>query len=401
MTRLIAFSHLRWDFVYQRPQHLLSRLARTYPVVFIEEPVRDDVPRLERLHPAPGVEILRPHLPGAAMGFHDDHLPGLRSLLMEYLRTEQPEPYWLWLYTPMALPLAAEFDPIGIVYDCMDELSAFLKAPRQLLQRENALLKTADVVFTGGTSLYQAKRLRHPNVYCFPSSVDAVHFSGSASDPGEHPAQADVPHPRLGFYGVIDERLNLDLVAAIADRRPDWQIVMVGPVVKIDPSTLPRRPNIQWLGQRSYEELPALVAGWDVCLLPFALNQATRYISPTKTLEYLAADRPVVSTPIKDVVDCFGSVVGIASTPLEFVARCEAVLAMDEAARAKAARARAAVVASTSWDKTAASMLALLEAARFNQQQDAQPPGTELLPAPLLADAGAKVDTRMVVPLDR
>lgn len=396
MPRLIVFSHLRWDFVYQRPQHLLSRLARHYPVVFVEEPVQGPVPELERRRPVAGVEVLRPHLPSTFTGFHDEHLPALRLLLSEYLRSERPEPYWLWFYTPMALPLAAEFNPVGTVYDCMDELSAFLQAPRQLLQRESALLSAADLVFTGGASLYEAKRRRHPDVHCFPSSVDAAHFRPAAQGFAEHAAQADVPHPRLGYFGVIDERLDLALVASIADRRPDWHIVMVGPVAKIDPGTLPRRPNIHWLGQRFYEELPALVSGWDVCLLPFALNDATRYISPTKTLEYLAADRPVVSTPVKDVVDTYNGIVRIAATPREFIAQCAELLALDGPARASAAHARAAVVARTSWDSTAASMMALLRKAESASRPS--PARVRVDEVPTLLVAGC--EGSMATPLD-
>ncbi|MDB5732882.1 MAG: glycosyl transferase group 1, partial [Variovorax sp.] len=261
MPTLIVFSHLRWDFVYQRPQQLLTRLARQFRVVFVEEPVPGSAQAsLERLAPIDGVEVLRPHLPGHAHGFHDDHIPALRILLAEYLSAQSIDRYWLWFYTPMAMPLAAELTPQGIVYDCMDELAAFKNAPRQLLQRENALFKAADLVFTGGRSLYEAKRERHERVYCFPSSVDAAHFSRAqrtaGDDAPDHPAQSHIAHPRLGFFGVIDERIDLALIAALADARADWQVVMVGPVVKIDPATLPQRPNIHWLGQRGYAELP-------------------------------------------------------------------------------------------------------------------------------------------------
>ncbi|MBT2323632.1 glycosyltransferase [Variovorax paradoxus] len=358
MSAIVVFSHLRWDFVYQRPQHLLSRLARQFEVLFVEEPIPGAAsPYLERIDAAPGVEVLRPHLPGAAPGFHDDHVPALRRLLAEHLERRSLRDHWLWFYTPMASPLAAGLAPVGIVYDCMDELSAFLHAPPELLQREAALFDAADLVFTGGASLYEAKKSRHPDVHCFPSSVDAAHFSRARAqgspDAGE---PRDAASPRLGFFGVIDERLDLALVGGLAEAHPDWSIVMVGPVVKIDPATLPKQPNIQWVGQRSYEELPELVAQWDVCLLPFALNESTRYISPTKTLEYLAADRPVVSTPVKDVARQYDGVVAIADGLPAFVAACERALGASPAEREAQKAVRAAVVAGTSWDATADAM---------------------------------------------
>jgi len=358
MKTLVVFSHLRWNFVYQRPQHLMSRLASRWRVIFIEEPVpQSERNELERLEPADGVEVWRPHVTGDTPGFHDDHLPVLRRMLANAMREQAVTDYWIWFYTPMAVPLGAELTPRGVVYDCMDELTAFKNAPRQLVQRENALFKMADLVFTGGRSIYNAKRNRHPDVHCFPSSVDATHFRKATQD---HPLQAALPRPRLGYCGVIDERINLPLIDAIAKARPDWQILMVGPTAKIDPHDLHRRPNIHWFGQQSYDDLPAFISGWDVCLLPFALNDATRYISPTKTLEYMACGRPSVSTSIRDVVEPYGHVVNIADTPEGFVIDCEAILERTREEQAEHARALAEIVARTSWDSTAQAMAELI-----------------------------------------
>jgi glycosyltransferase involved in cell wall biosynthesis len=225
-------------------------------------------------------------------------------------------------------------------------------------------LRCADVMFTGGPSLYQAKQARHPNVHCFPSSVDAAHFrsarEGQPSQVAEAVDQAGLPHPRLGFYGVIDERLDIGLLAYLAEHRPDWQFVLVGPVVKIDPSTLPHRPNVHYFGQRSYDDLPRYLVGWDVCLLPFALNEATRFISPTKTLEYMAAERPIVSTPITDVAEPYGDVVYLGSTPEEFLAACDAALGAAPEERARRAARMREVLAGTSWDVTVAAMEKLI-----------------------------------------
>jgi hypothetical protein len=361
MKSLVVFSHLRWNFVYQRPQHLLSRLAQRWRVIFVEEPMlKAGQNELERFEPAPNVQVWRPHVTGDAPGFHDDHLPALQRMVADAMAEEQVTDYWVWFYTPMALPMATDLSPRGVVYDCMDELTLFKHAPRQLVQRENALFKMADLVFTGGPSLYNSKRTRHDDVHCFPSSVDAAHF---ARVDGEHPLLSGIAHPRLGYCGVIDERLNLDLIDGMAQRHPEWQIVMVGPVVKIDPATLPQRPNIHWLGQQSYDDLPRFISNWDVCLLPFALNEATKFISPTKTLEYMACGRPSVSTSIKDVVEPYGHVVKIADTAEDFTAACEEILARSaDEQKAHAAQLKE-IVARTSWDATAQAMGELIAAA--------------------------------------
>ena len=355
---LVVFSHLRWDFVYQRPQHLLTRFAQDRPVFFIEEPVHTPSTGAvwERQCPHRNVTVLRPHTPCADVGFSDTQLPHLEPLIASLIRQEDLERCLLWMYTPMALPLTRLFDPEGVIFDCMDELSAFEFAPAQLVEREAQLLKQADIVFTGGPSLYRAKRSRHPHVHCFPSSVDAAHF-GLAKNGLDEPAdQADLPHPRLGFFGVIDERLDLTVLTHLAKAHPEWQIVMVGPVVKVDPAALPQAPNLHYLGQRPYEALPAYLTGWDVCLLPFARNRATAFISPTKTLEYMAAERPIVSTPITDVAALYGDIVYLGATPEAFMAGCEEALASSEAERARRAMKMRAVLVKTSWDETAAAM---------------------------------------------
>ena len=365
MLPLVVFSHLRWDFVYQRPQHLLSRFARARQVLFIEEPVFDDRPAFaEMLTPSDNVRVLRPHTPIRAGGFHDDQLPVMRDLVREAVSEAGFGEYCVWFYTPMALPLLQGLAPRAIVYDCMDELRAFKNAPRQLIQRESALLKIANVVFTGGPSLYAAKRDRHPNVHAFPSSVDVAHFAQGRDVAREHPLLAEVPRPRLGFFGVIDERLDQDLVAQVADAHPEWHICLVGPVVKIDPETLPKRPNIHYFPQQSYHDLPRFLAGWDVALMPFARNESTQFISPTKTLEYMAAHRPIVSTPITDVVALYSEAVEIAGTPQEFIAACERALADDDAARRNRIAAMDRLTGSTSWDRTAEAMSRLIDDAQ-------------------------------------
>ena len=304
---LLCLSHLRWNFVFQRPQHLLTCASKTHAVLYFEEPVYEGVakPFMRATDAAPSIRVLTPVLPeGTSAG---DAVDMQRVLVDCALASVQYENLVLWYYTPMALPFTDHIDADVCVYDCMDELSAFKNAPRELIQLERLLMQRADIVFTGGQSIYEAKRRLHKSIHPFPSSIDVAHFH-KARKPGKDPAdQAQIPHPRVGFAGVIDERLDIKLLAQAAEAMPDAHFVMIGPVVKIDPADLPRAANIHWLGGKSYAELPAYMANWDCGWMPFALNEATRYISPTKTPEFLTAGLPVVSTAIVDVVRSYGA----------------------------------------------------------------------------------------------
>lgn len=373
---VLCVSHLRWRFVFQRPNHLMTRCALGRRVFYVEEPHFDaGSPHLDIDQIDGGLHVAVPHLPpgtsqAAAERMQQDLLYGLVT------RAKLNSPL-LWLYTPMAVKIARQISAVGCVYDCMDELSNFHGAPAELREREDELFRMADVVFTGGHSLYEAKRSRHPHVFAFPSSVDFEHFERARAPLPEPPDQATIPRPRVGFFGVIDERLDLDIVDGIAEQRPDLHLVFVGPVVKIDPARLPLRPNIHWLGQKQYAELPSYVAGWDVAFMPFAHNDATKFISPTKTLEYLAAGRPVVSTSIKDVVQPYGNehLVRIADEPHAFaVAIDEALAKRGTPAEDAHRRACDAMLAQTSWDRTWAKMHALVNEAlaRRARVQDRQ-----------------------------
>jgi UDP-galactopyranose mutase len=356
---LLCFSHLRWNFVFQRPNHLLCRAARERRCFFVEEPMFDAEREASMIvrQECESLFVCVPHLPAAATGGAAASVQ--RALIERLVRDYGVVPEVLWFYTPMALAFARHLVAPAIVYDCMDELSGFAGAPPELRGLERELLSAADLVFTGGHSLFRAKQLVHPRVHAFPSSVDAAHFAAARAAIAEPADQAHVPAPRLGYFGVIDERLDLKLIADVADARPDWQLVMIGPVVKIQASTLPQRPNIHWLGRKEYTALPSYIAGWDVALMPFALNEATEFISPTKTLEYLAAGRAVVSTAIADVVHPYGAagVVRIADHG-SFIAAVEAALA-EEPASAIASGDR--WLARTSWDKTWDEMNAFLK----------------------------------------
>jgi UDP-galactopyranose mutase len=362
---LLCLSHLRWNFVFQRPQHLLSRATRDFAVLYFEEPIFAPgiSPRLERRETAEGVTVAVPHLPEGLPAA--EVITAQRNLLDQALAEEKVTAgggrrLVTWYYTPMALNFSDHLQPDLTVYDCMDELSAFRGAPPQLLVLESALLDRADLVFTGGRSLYEAKRDRHAQVHCFPSSIDAAHFAGARQGLADPADQAGIAHPRIGFFGVVDERMDTDLVGALAAARPDWSFVMIGPVVKIDPAGLPRLPNIHWLGSKTYAELPSYLAGWDLGFMPFALNESTRFISPTKTPEFLAAGLPVVSTPITDVVRDYGpqengeaGLVEIASDPVAFAAALQALLNRPRAEWLLRVDRR---LARLSWDRTWAAM---------------------------------------------
>ncbi len=330
---LLCFSHLRWDFVFQRPQQLMSRFADRMTVVFWEEPIEIDeneVPllRVRTAEDYANVRIVVPHLP---KGLSEDEKEAALKRLLDAYSAGLSRPIVAWYYTPMMLPFSRGLDASVTVYDAMDELSKFKFAPPQLLDLEQELIDRADLVFTGGSSLFEAKKDRHDSVHLFPSSVDRDHFGRARGGLPEPEDQARIPHPRLGFYGVLDERFDTDLLDAIAEMRPGWSFVMVGPVVKISDDDLPKRPNIHYLGSKKYDQLPAYLSGWDVALMPFAMNESTQFISPTKTPEYLAGGKPVVSTPVKDVVRHYGQLegVGIAGDADSFVAECERMMALS------------------------------------------------------------------------
>ena len=352
---LICFSHLRWDFVFQRPQHLMNRFAASHSVHYWEEPVFVPglvQPHLETRMVRKNLTVVTPHL---AEGLSEQAVEAqLERLLDSYPATKSPG--LLWYYTPMMLPFSRQLEAACTVYDCMDELANFRFAPPRLLDLESELFERADLVFTGGYSLYEAKRERHPSVHPFPSSVDIAHFAQARAIPTENTI------PTFGFYGVLDERFDIDLLAAAADARPNWRFVMVGPVVKISPDELPKRANVFYPGAAAYEDLPGLLAEWDVALMPFAINDATRFISPTKTPEYLAAGKPVVSTPIRDVVRHYGRLEGvkIAATAAEFVAGCEAALELATSDGDWLAEVDQALSA-MSWDITQRRMAGLIE----------------------------------------
>jgi glycosyltransferase involved in cell wall biosynthesis len=368
---IIVHCHLRWDFVWQRPQQIFSRLAENHRIAFVEEPMLADAgdtasPRLEISEPQPNIVRIIPIVPAAMAGIDAQCavvLTMMRTALDRHpLLRRRFDHAVQWFYSPMTAPcLLGQFGPSAIVYDCMDELANFRFAPTDIAQREAFLLSKADVVFTGGYQLFESKSLHHDNVHFYGCGVDATHF-GRARDPETPvaPAVAALSGPVYGYFGVIDERLDYELIAGLARTYPEASIVMAGPVVKVDPETLPAAPNIHWLGQQPYDALPNVVKGFDVCLMPFALNDATRYINPTKTLEYMAAGKPIVSTAVADVIRNFTPVVDIAGSHDEFFAavnrawRDPDTVLLDEGIRR---------ASNASWTATVAAMRDVLQSA--------------------------------------
>ncbi len=394
---IVVQSHLRWDFVWQRPQQLLSRFASSSPILFVEEPVwADDLasPTLELTTPTRGVTRAIPRLPAALRG--DEAIVATRTLLLQAMARGGPLAGQFtapvqWFYTPMPAPvMLGAFGERAVVYDCMDELSQFRFAPPELVERERLLVARADVVFTGGYRLWQSKSRLHPNVHFFGCGVDSAHFAKARLS--ETPRPADLPDgdaPILGYYGVIDERIDYALIAELAARLPQSQVVMVGPVVKVDPRELPQAPNLHWLGQKQYAELPAYAKHFDVALMPFALNEATEFINPTKTLEYMAAGKPIVSTAIADVVRNFTPVVKVARSRDGFVA---AVRAAATCAEPELIARGIGMAKDASWESIVGTMQGLIAA---SLQQHEAPRHTETVRAASssrLATAGAGRD---------
>jgi glycosyltransferase involved in cell wall biosynthesis len=329
---LICFSHLRWNFVYQRPQHILSRFSNQYATYYVEEYIiNDQEDGYDIYETKEKVWVVTPHLNGATFSEIDKNAR-ISTIIKNLFEQKKIYNYIFWYYTPMALAFTKYFKPKVTVYDCMDELSAFKFAPQELKTFEQELLDKAEIVFTGGNSLYEAKKNQHYNIFSFPSSIDKTHFMQARQNAEQPHDQTHIPYPRLGFFGVIDERFDIDLIQEVATLKPDWQIILIGPVVKIDPAILPKNSNIHYLGGKSYQELPAYLSGWDIALIPFAINESTKYISPTKTPEYLAAGKPVISSAIQDVINPYGDndLVHIVNDAFELIEKATEELAVKD-----------------------------------------------------------------------
>ncbi len=358
---ILCFSHLRWDFVFQRPQHVLSRLSQNFNIYFFEEPQFDATSKayLRLLSVQQNVTVIVPHLPCNLT--QQDQITLQKDLLDRLLNTQNLSDFIFWYYTPMALEFSEHLHPKLIVYDCMDELSAFKFAPKNISLLERQLFKIADLVFTGGESLYQAKKHLHSNMYAFPSSIDKLHFN-RARKPNKLKLRNNL-NLKLGYSGVIDERFNLELIRSMALQKPNWLFEIIGPVVKIDPNELPKLPNISYTGPVDYQQLPEFLSTWDIALIPFLLNEATRFISPTKTPEYLAAGLPVISTPIRDVVHPYGinKLVKIGRYAHEFIHLTEEWFRLTPKQKKNWLSQVDEFLNQQSWEKTCSAMLLKIE----------------------------------------
>ena len=337
---ILVHSHLRWGWVWQRPQQFLSRLSLKHPILFVEEPSFADCKTVStNIYTAdkfPNVTVVEPTFPEAWKNDRSRIDIERRGVVDEILSGPLGETFSepvQWFYDPMASSIfAGEMNEIANVYDCMDQLSQFRGAPTELVRREQLLLELADVVFAGGPKIHSSKREHNDNCHSYGCGVEVAHFGKARLE--ETAIPEDVAHlegPILGFFGVVDERMDYELIARIADAHPEWQLVIIGPAIKVDPANFPQRANIHWMGGRDYQLLPRYVKAFDVCLMPFAINEATEFINPTKALEYMATGSPIVSTAIEDVILQFSDVVQIADTHEEFIAFCEtAVLSPNE-----------------------------------------------------------------------
>jgi UDP-galactopyranose mutase len=342
---IVAGSHLRFDGPRRRPRHVLTRLAKRVPVLYVEEPFFG-AEEHDRLIEEEGLTVLRP----VRRSLEATRLDGRTlAVVRDWVGERRP---LVWLYAPMMFALADTFPEAPLAYDCMEELSALAYVPLELKSREKNLLERADPVFAGGRSLYDSRRELGSKVKLYPSGVEFEHFAPAATMP-PHPLVVHLARPVYGCFGMIDDRVDFDLIRSLAERAAS--VVLAGPVMKIDPAMLPRRANVHFTGQVAYADLPSYLAGFDVALLPYALNPSTASLSPAKTPEYLAGGKPVVATPIPDVVADWGDLVTIAETPEAFADACTAAARHPDSARGATGveRARAA-----GWDAIVASMWA-------------------------------------------
>lgn len=366
---IIVHSHLRWDFVWQRPQQTHSRLAKHFPVLFVEEPIYIDEGdgHLQLSSPHSNITRAIPHISSTLRGNYDASIIAVRALLKETLTSDktlasQFQKPIQWFYTPMPAPaMLGHFKDRGVVYDCMDELAQFRGAPQDISAREKTLMSKADILFTGGRKLYESKSRYHSNVHFFGCGVDVAHYAKAQSKATALPQDvANLRGKTAGYIGVIDERLDYDLIAKLAESDPELDVIMVGPVVKVDPASLPKNANIHWLGQRDYKQLPAYIKSFDVCLMPFALNEATEYINPTKTLEYMAAKKPIVSTAVTDVIRNFTPIVKVAYSADEFIDAVHKAVAAPDPALLEEGVERAKQM---TWDSIVSQMKTLMDEA--------------------------------------
>jgi len=354
---IVCFAEHGWNFTSDRPQHLLKRFAKGFRVFYIESPAfHANTDRYDITLTDEQVIVVVPHLQGDPT--QQDVTTRWRELLIRLFNEERIDSYIFWYYTPQALKVSNHFTPDLVIYDCMDRPSE----TDVMHESEHELLEFADVVFTSGQRVFEATRKLHENTYLFPNSIDRDHFAAARAFKFDPPDQANIPHPRFGFFGEIDQRIDFDLLVTVSKKRPQWHFILVGSVVNVSASQLPNYRNFHYLGAKRYEELPHYIGGWDITMIPFAHNDYTRFINPIKTAEYLAAGKPVISAPITDVIRPYGisGLVSIAGTANEFVKVAEEMLAADQEAKSTWLYKVDRYLAGQSWDKTWGEMMGLI-----------------------------------------
>lgn len=349
---MIVFSHLRWDFVYQRPQHLISRISNTYKTLFIEEPLfpgENEAVGFDLEIVSKNLNVLKPRVDSI------ENIPQILDRLnINHVKL-------VWFYSPSFLKIMDSVSADAVIYDCMDELSLFKGAPENLRKQDQKLLNTADLVLTGGVSLFESKSKHSDNIYCFPSSVDYEHFSSAQNSIPIPPDIKSITKPIIGYIGVIDERIDMDLLKKSAELLPEYDFVMIGPLAKITENDLAKAENIHYLGMKDYDDLPNYLKSFDIAMMPFALNDSTRFISPTKTLEYMAAGKPIVSTAIKDVTRFYSDCISIVNSAGDFKNAVETIRDSCSTKQEKREKRFEEILQKTSWDHTASEMIKLIK----------------------------------------
>jgi glycosyltransferase involved in cell wall biosynthesis len=354
---LIVLSHVRWTDAWQRPHHVVSRLARERRTWFVEgpSPGGHQPPRLVTL--ADG-DVTRAWLEPPPTGEGDGDAAGPETVetyrrLLPGLVGPADGDRVVWLCTPLALDIAGALDPTVLVYDvAIDELLSLRGVPQGVALAQKEALARADVVFTASPSLHRSViEQGRPDAHLAPGGVDPAHFAAARRP------RTDRGRPVAGYVGPIDERIDVALVAALATALADWEIRIVGPVGGIDPAALPRAANITYPGPVPYAALPEVMADLDVAVMPLAVGAAPRSTNPTTALEHLAAGLPVVTTPVPDVVTQFGTIVDVADDAGAFALAC--VRALGQSRRRHRNRV-AQLLRRHDWDAVTAGMAAVV-----------------------------------------
>ncbi len=331
----LIYSQVCWWGVWQRPQEVAKGMTEYHRVLYIS-PVQvheclmryPDWKFIERIDKGRGITVFSP------MIFSGHYRWGLifrinRLLILSELRwlLRKERPVIFFTNSPFVDYLVPRLRTSKVIYDVIDDFTAFDWAPQNASRMERYLLSSADIVFTGTYALYKKKKSFCKDATFIPCGVDFSRFQ-RPEDTNPEPEPEDIqglPRPIIGYAGTLSERIDTSILSGLAERLPDASIVLIGPVHR-SLGRPPRAHNIHYLGLKRHEELPAYLHRFDVALLPFRLTKAAMAINPVKTLEYLAAGCVVVSTAIPDVERFYADVVVIASNPEEFVEKVTFVL---------------------------------------------------------------------------